>query len=117
MLIDRGDDINHISEDFCKRAHIRTNPAPYKLQLANKSTENTNVTRNKVTVSIGSYSESFRMASNPLNYDVILGKKWCAKHKATIDSERNIVKIFLRHKKLIIRELMNSDSEISVNAM
>ena len=74
-----------------------------------------NITRNKVTVSIGSYSESFRITSNVLNYDVILGKKWCAKHKATIDSEKNIVKIFHRHKKQIIRAMASSDSEISVN--
>ena len=116
MLIDPSAGINHISADFCKRSHIRTKPAPYKVYLANKSTENMNVTRNKVTISIGSYSESFRMASNSLKYDVILWKKWFAKHKATIDCERKIVKIFHRYKKLTIRALANSNSEISVNA-
>ena len=47
MLIDPCAGINHISEDFCKRAYIRTEPAPYRVQLANKSTENITVTRNK----------------------------------------------------------------------
>ena len=55
------------------------------------------------------------MASNVLDYDVILGKKWCAKYNATIDCERNIFKILHRHKKLTTRPLMNSDSETSAN--
>ena len=76
-----------------------------------------NVTGNKVTISTGSYYEYFRMASSPQNYDVILGKKCCAKHKATIDRERNIVKIFHRHKKLTIQAQTNSDSETSANVV
>ena len=48
---------------------------------------------------------------------LFLERKWCAKHKATIDCERNIVKIFRRLKKLSIRALENSDSEISVYAV
>ena len=85
MLIDPGDDINNASEGFCKRARVCTKSVPYIVNLANKSTENMNVTINKVTVSIGPYSESFKMESNPLKYDVILGESWCAKHKASID--------------------------------
>ena len=117
MIIDPGVGINHISEKFCKRAQVHTKPAPYKVQLANKSTENMYFARNKVTVSIESYSESFRMASNPLSYDVILGKKWCVAHKATVDCARNIFKMVYRHKKLNIRALASTDSEISINAV
>ena len=98
MLIDPGADTNHISGDFCKLAKTCTKPAPYGVQLAKKSTQNLSVTRNKVTIGIGSYSQSFRMASNPLNYDVILGNKWCAKRKAAIECEINIFKIFHHHK-------------------
>ena len=74
-----------------------------------------NVTRNKGTVSIGQYSKSFSMVYNPLNYDVILGEKWCAKHKARINIESHIVRIIHRSRKITVRALGNSDSEISVN--
>ena len=57
------------------------------------------------------------MASNSLKFDVFLGKKWCAKHKATIYCERNTFKIFLHHKKLTIQALASLDSEISANAL
>ena len=76
-----------------------------------------NVTRNKVIVSIGLYSESSRMASSPISCDVILGKKLCAKHKETIDCVKNIVKIVHLHERLTIRAFASSDSEISVNAV
>ena len=114
MIIDPGSDIDHISEGFCKRAYIRTKPALYKVQQANKSTMNMIFTRNKVKVSVWSCSESFRMGSNPLNWDIVLGEKCCSTHKASIDSERNMVRIVHRHKKFIVWALANSDSEISV---
>ena len=84
MLIDPGADINHILEDFCKRARVRTKLAPYTVQLVNKCMENKSVIRDKLTLIIESYSQYFRMASNPLSYDVILGEKWCKKHKARV---------------------------------
>ena len=88
MLIDPGEDIYLISDEFCKKARIRTTAAPYKVQLANKSTENMRVARNRIIVSLGGYTGSFGIAANSLKYDVILGKKWCAKHKAKIDCEK-----------------------------
>ena len=77
--------------------------APYKAQLANKSTENMRVTRTRVIVSLGACTGSFRVLANLLNYDVILGKKWYAKHKTRIDYEKNIVKILHGHKPIMIK--------------
>ena len=73
--IDPSADINHISDEFSKKALIRTTAASCKVQLTNKSTENMRFTRNRVIISLGGYTGSFRTAANPLNYDVILGKK------------------------------------------
>ena len=87
------------------------------MKLTNKSTESIDVTRNKVTASIGSYSQLFRMASSPLNYDVSQGKKWGAKYKAWIECESNIVRIIIRRRRVTIRALGSSDSELSVNAV
>ena len=75
ILIDPEADINHISSEFCAKACIHTTAARYKVQLANKTIEEMNVTTDKVILSLGSYSESFRISVCTLNYDVILGKK------------------------------------------
>ena len=74
-------------------------------------------TRNKITISIRSYSESFRIESNPANFDVFIRKKWCSKHKTAADCERNIVKIFHRNKKQTVRLLTSLDAEITVYAV
>ena len=74
IIIDPWTDINHASDEFCSKAHIHIKAAPYKVQLANKSTQQMKVTKEKVTMSLGTYSESFWIAANLLNYDVILRK-------------------------------------------
>ena len=87
------------------------------MQLAKESTDNINVTREKVTVIIVSCFESFTMASSKLNYDIIIEKRLCENHKETIDYVSNIVKTLHRHKLFTIRELASSDSKISVCAL
>ena len=117
ILIDPGAEINHLSEDLCRRAKIRTNKVPYKAQMADKSTTEIRVTRKKARVSIGGYSESFSLAACPLNYDVILGKKWCSTHKARIDCESNEVRFMYKYKRFAIKAIDRSESEISINSI
>ena len=117
VVIDTGADINHISTDFCKRARICTAAAPYKAQLAKKSSEDLRVTKNKVAISLGSYIGSSLVAAYTLNYDVILGKRWCAKHKAKIDCAKNIITILHGRKSLTIKAVHDSGSDISFNAV
>ena len=76
-----------------------------------------NVTADKVTLSLVLYSKSFIIAVCTLNLDVILGKKWCSRHKAKIDCEKNIIRRTRRHGIFTIHALANSDSEISVIAI
>ena len=85
--------------------------------MADKSTTNMKVTLRKVQVSVGPYSEAFYIASCPLNYDLILGKKWCASHKAKIDCELNIVRFRHKTKDYTIQAILDSDSEVSINSM
>ena len=84
---------------------------------SNKSTENMNVTKDKVMLRIGPFSESFKMASNLLDSDNIARKKRCEKHKEIIDCKNNIVKIVYRHTKPPIRALESLDSGISVETV
>ena len=37
-----------------------------------------------VTISLGGYTEKMRFAANPLNYDLLLRKKWTSAHKEII---------------------------------
>ena len=75
------------------------------------------VTKEKMTMSLGAYSESFWIAAIPLKCEAILGKKWCIKHNTKIDYEKNIVQITHRLKQFVIQDIANSDWEISANSM
>ena len=75
------------------------------------------VTQNKVQESIGLFSEAFTIASCALNYDIVLGKKWCDFHKAKIDCENNVVKLKHRHKRYTIEAIIDSDSEVLINSV
>ena len=98
-----------MSVELCKKTRICTATAPYKAQHAKKSTEKLRVPKNKVILDLGGYTGCIRIAANPLNYDVILGKKWCAKQKAKTDCENNLVEILHGDKLLIIKALHDFD--------
>ena len=43
--------------------------------MANKTPQKLLSTVSPVTISLGGYTQKMRFAANPLNYDLILGKK------------------------------------------
>ncbi len=45
-----------------------------------------------LTVTFGGYTEKMHFASNPLNCDVILGRKWTSKHHAIVNCSTNEIK-------------------------
>ena len=91
ILIDDGSEVNYINESFCKRNGIALKNSDYTAKMANKTPQGLKSTVSPLQLSIGGYTKSMRFASIPLNYDVILGKKWAFQHKAVIDTYSNEV--------------------------
>ncbi len=64
--------------------------------MANNTTQKLKSTGHPLTMSIGRYTDKIRFAVCPLNYDIILGKKWTTEHHAVINCYTN--KIRFSHK-------------------
>ncbi len=60
--------------------------------MANNTHEKLMSTVHPLKGTFEGYTEKMRFASNPLNYDVILGKKWTSKHHAIINCYTNEIK-------------------------
>lgn len=78
ILFDGGSEISYVSNYLCEILRTGLQKEPYKAAMANKTTEPLESTVDKIQVSIGPYSEAFRAAAIPLNYDLILGKNGLA---------------------------------------
>ena len=118
ILIDDGSVVNYIDENFCQRNDIPIEGAYHTATMANKMPQETRVTTCKLQLSTGGYTEGMHFACIPLNYDVILGKKWASKHKAIIDSYSN--KVIFHHKEKVHRIIAIDPAEnrfISANSI
>ena len=92
ILFDSGAVLNHVSLEFCEKNGIEVQPEESHVGItANKVEQKLKSTSSSVIISIGSYTETMRLVANPQNHDVILGKKWCVNHKATLKCETNEV--------------------------
>ncbi len=86
--------------------------------LANNTHQKLMSTVHPLTVIFGLHPEKMHVASNYLNYGVILGKKWTSKHHAIPNCYKNEIKF--EHKgnthSIVAREPSN-DSLVPVNAI
>ena len=118
ILIDSGAELNHISQDFCKKHGIVLKEEDYTASMANNTPQELKSTVSPVTISIGGYSQKMRFAANPQNYDLILGKKWTTIHRALINCYTN--EICFSHKgkeyKIMAKDPSNQNT-VSVNAI
>ena len=96
ILIDDGSEVNHINESFCIQNGIALIESDKTASMANKSPQELKSTTRPLQLSIGGYTKNMRFVSIPMNYDIILGKKWASQHRAVIDSYSN--EIIFQHK-------------------
>ncbi len=89
IQIDDGPELDHISQEFCTRHRISLKREQHVASMGNNTHQKLTSTVHSPTVTFGGYTEKMRFASNPLNYDVILGKKWTSKHHAIINCYMN----------------------------
>ena len=118
ILIDDGSVVNYIDENFCQSHNISIEGANQTATMANKMPQETKVTTQKLQISMGGYTKSMKFACIPLNYDLILGKKWTSKHKAVIDAYSN--EVIFRYKGKIHRIIAIDPAEdlfISANTI
>ena len=118
ILIDNGSVVNYIDEEFCQYNDIPIEDANHAATMANKISQETKVTAQKLQLSMGGYTKLMQFACIPLNYDAILGKKWTSKHKALIDSYSN--EVIFRYKERVYRIIAVDPAEnrlISANTI
>ena len=86
--------------------------------MANNTTQKMMSTVCPVSISMGGYSQKMRLAANPLNYDLILGKKWTTEHMAVINCYSNEISFSHKGKNyhLVARDPSNHDF-VSANAI
>ena len=97
ILIDPGGEINFLSSSFCEHHQIKTSKSNERAEMANGTDQELKETSDPVIVQIKNYSESLHFGVSPLKrYDAILGKEWCAAHRATIDCFQN--QVHFKHK-------------------
>ncbi len=119
ILIDSGAVLNHISLEFCTKHGIFVQPEKNHVGvMANKVEQDLSSTISTVTVNMGPYTETMRLVANPQNHDVILGKKWCANHKAVLKCDTNEVDFCYKGKcfKVTARPLIPL-KEVSINSI
>lgn len=118
ILIDDGAELNHLSEDFCRRHFIATKEEDHEACMANKASQKLKSTLEPLQLSIHGYSERLRFVVCPLNYDLILGKKWTTAHEAVLNCYTNEVKFTHRNKcHTIVATKPKSKQVVSVNAI
>ena len=118
ILIDDGAELNHISEEFCRKNGIILKDENYTASMANNTSQKLLSTVSPVSVSIGGYTEKLRFAANPLNYDLILGKKWTTNHRAVINCYTNEISFSHKGKNYhIIAKDPTNHNLVSVNAI
>ncbi len=93
ILVDDRAQLNHSSQEFCIWHGISLENEQHVASMANNTHQTLMSTVHPLTVTFGGYTEKMRFASNPLNYDVILGNNWTSKHYAIINCYTNEIKI------------------------
>ncbi len=86
--------------------------------MANNTTQELRSTVHPLSVSISGYTEKLRFAASPLNYDVILGKKWTTEHRAIVNCYTN--EIVFQHKgrrHTIVAREPSKPNFVSVNSI
>ena len=86
--------------------------------MANNTPQKLLSTISPVTICIGGYTQKMRLAANPLNYDLILGKKWTTDHKAIINCYTNEIRFSHKGKNYhVIAKDPTDHNHVSVNAI
>ena len=86
--------------------------------MANNTQQKMKSTVYPVTISMAGYSQKMRLAANPLNYDLILGKKWTTNHKAVVNCYTNEISFSHKGKQYtMIAKDPRSHNFVSVNSI
>ena len=118
VLIDDGAELNHISQEFCEKHGIVLREENYTATMANNAHQKLLSTTSPVSISLGGYTQKMRLAANPLNYDLILGKKWTSEHKAIINCYTNEISFSHKGKDYhIVAKDPTNHNLVSVNAI
>ncbi len=119
ILFDSGAVLNHISLEFCEKNGIPVREEDEHIGvMANKAEQTLKSTVSDVTISIGPYTEAMRFVANPQNHDIILGKKWCSNHEATLKCATNEIDFWHRGKLFKITARPHVPlKEVSVNSI
>ena len=96
ILLDSGSEVNHVNESFCIQKGITLLESDNTAFMAKKSLQELKSTTRPLQLSIGGYTQNMRFVSIPMNYDIILGKKWASQHRALIDCYSN--EVIFQHK-------------------
>lgn len=105
ILIDTGAVLDYIDSTFCEKSNIFTETTNHVARMANKSLQTLTMTKEPIEIQIKGYTEKRKFAVCPLDYDVILGKRWTTEKKCFIDCERNIVQFRHRDNEYTIEAL------------
>ena len=96
ILIDTGAVLDYIDSEFCRKNGIITETTEHMARMANKTTQPLTVTKEPIEIQMKGYTDQRKLTVCPLDYDIILGKKWTTEKECVIGCATN--EITFKHK-------------------
>ena len=98
ILIDTGAVLDYMGSEFCRKHGIETETTEHIARMANKSTQPLTVSKEPIEIQMKGYTDRRRLAVCPLDYDIILGKKWTREKDCVISCAANTITFTQRNR-------------------